>query len=67
MVEPKCPGCEIVGIDKIVSRESEEANKRGDPWFYIVYCNNCGHIYGVFAKHVISTNMTSSIGVPNVS
>lgn len=50
--EPKCPSCSAVGVDKIVSHESEEQSKGGDAWFNIAYCDECGHVYGVFAKVV---------------
>ena len=45
--DPKCPSCGIVGMDYI----KEFANigtKRGsgDPWFEIVACIKCGHVYG---------------------
>ena len=66
MAEPKCPSCNTEGIDRIVSSESKVESKGGDPWFYIVYCDNCGHVYGVFAKHVISYNVTPHIGLPNI-
>lgn len=36
------------------SKDREEKSKGGDPWFNIVCCDNCGHVYGVFAKHVAS-------------
>lgn len=50
--EPKCPSCQVQGIQQIVSSESEEQSKNGDTWFYVVYCSNCGHVYGVFTKIV---------------
>jgi hypothetical protein len=52
MVEPKCPKCDAVGIDHIVSQESKEESETKDPWFNVAYCDKCGHIYGVFAKVV---------------
>ena|SRR6267154_1984006 len=57
MAEPKCPDCGVKGLDKIVSEDSKEQNKGGDAWFNIVLCNECGHVYGVFAKHVLSHDM----------
>jgi hypothetical protein len=54
MAEPNCPKCGTHGLDKIVSSGSSEESKGGDPWFNVVHCSECGHVYGVFAKHVIS-------------
>ena len=54
---PKCPSCGVQGIEKIVSQESEETSKGGDPWFYVVHCEDCGHVYGVFAKTLNSPTM----------
>ncbi len=51
MAEPKCPSCAVEGIDHITSEASSETAKQGNPWFYVAYCDNCGHVYGVFAKH----------------
>jgi curved DNA-binding protein CbpA len=49
--EPKCPSCSVVGIDHIVSRKAGSASSRGKQFilapFSIVFCNACGHVYGV--------------------
>ncbi|WP_409300458.1 transcriptional regulator [Peribacillus sp. SCS-155] len=52
MTEPKCPECQVTGIEHIVSKDSEEATETKDPWFNVAYCDKCGYIYGVFAKVV---------------
>ena len=52
MTEPTCPSCRVAGVDHIVSTASTEKAKQGTPWFYIAHCDSCGHVYGVFAKHV---------------
>lgn len=52
MAEPKCPECGVVGIEHLVTSDSSEKSRDGKPWFNIVYCDSCGHVYGVFAKHV---------------
>lgn len=52
MAEPKCPSCGVVGIDKILSKPSKETSRENTPWFFVSYCENCGHVYGVFTKHV---------------
>jgi curved DNA-binding protein CbpA len=49
--EPKCPGCSVVGVDHIVSRKAGAGQSRGKQFilapFNIVFCNACGHVYGV--------------------
>lgn len=49
--EPKCPSCSAVGIDHIVSRKAGSSSARGKQFilapFNIVFCNACGHVYGV--------------------
>lgn len=52
MAEPVCPSCSTSGIDKIVSKPSAEKSRENRPWFFVAYCDDCGHVYGVFAKHV---------------
>jgi len=51
-MDPKCPDCGVIGITHIASIESEETSNDGPPWFYVVRCMKCGHVYGVFAKAV---------------
>jgi hypothetical protein len=50
MAEPKCPECSTGGKRHIVAEESDLASKDGDPWFEIVYCDQCGHVYGGLSK-----------------
>lgn len=52
--EPRCPSCSVQGTHNLVSAESEERSKGRDPWFFVVHCKMCGHIYGVFPKHVFT-------------
>jgi uncharacterized Zn finger protein len=52
MAEPKCPDCGESGIEKVVSSASKEQSKERRPWFYVAHCDNCGHVYGIFTKHV---------------
>jgi uncharacterized Zn finger protein len=52
MAEPKCPACSASGIDKIVSTPSAEKSRENTPWFYVSHCDECGHVYGTFTKHV---------------
>ncbi len=52
MAEPKCPDCGANGIEKIVSKASEEKSRENKPWYFVSYCNDCGHVYGIFTKHV---------------
>jgi uncharacterized Zn finger protein len=53
MAEPRCPSCQAEGMDLIVSKDSRERGRNGRPWFNVVHCDACGHVYGVFAKHVL--------------
>lgn len=66
MAEPRCPACEITGIEHIVSKESTERSKTRQPWFLIVHCDACGHVYGVIAKHVFSQAMPPRLTLPNL-
>ncbi|HDL8284444.1 TPA: hypothetical protein PXQ99_001203 [Yersinia enterocolitica] len=52
--KPCCPKCEIIGNEYIVCEASTQASNGGDPWFETAFCAKCGHVYGVFAKVVIS-------------
>ena len=49
--EPKCPSCAVVGGEHVVSRRGGAAKSRGKQFvlapFNIVFCDSCGHIYGV--------------------
>ena len=59
MDQPTCPECRIEGPEHIVSVDSADQTQGGEPWFHIVYCDACGRIYGVFARHVLSTDVTA--------
>jgi len=49
--EPKCPGCSAVGIHAIVARKGGTGTSRGKQFilspFNVVFCNQCGHVYGI--------------------
>ena len=49
--EPKCPQCSTVGIESIVSRKGGTGAPRGKQFihspFSVVFCNSCGHVYGI--------------------
>ena len=66
MAEPKCPGCEAAGMDFIVSKESSERSKTKQPWFLVVHCDQCGHVYGVLTKHTFSQPVTPKLTLPNL-
>lgn len=51
MAEPKCPDCNATGIEKIVSKPSKEKSRENSPWFFVAFCDECGHVYGIFPKH----------------
>ena len=44
--DPKCPTCGIVGMDYIKEFSSGTKRGSGEPWFEIVACIKCGHVYG---------------------
>jgi hypothetical protein len=48
--KPKCPQCGIEGIEYMSSENSTEQSRLGDAWFDVVFCNQCGHIHGIFNK-----------------
>lgn len=50
--EPKCPDCKIQGAKFITCCETDAQSRGGEPWFEVVHCSQCGHVYGVFAKIV---------------
>lgn len=52
MAEPKCPACNTHGMDKIASKPSNQVGRDNTPWYYVAHCEDCGHVYGVFTKHV---------------
>jgi uncharacterized Zn finger protein len=52
MAELKCPDCGATGIEKIVSTPSKERSRERKPWFFVAHCDDCGHIYGIFTKHI---------------
>ena len=52
MAEPKCPNCGASGIEKVASTPSKELSRERRPWFYVAHCDDCGHVYGIFTKHV---------------
>ena len=54
MAEPKCPECGVVGADHLVSKESKERSNDREPWFNIVFCDQCGHVYGLYSKVIIN-------------
>lgn len=49
--EPKCPQCSVVGVEHIVSRKGGAGDAKGKQFvlspFNIIFCNGCGHVYGV--------------------
>lgn len=52
MADPKCPSCDTSGIEQIASTPSKEVSRENTPWYYVAHCDNCGHVYGIFTKHV---------------
>ena len=66
MTEPCCPDCNVEGIENIVSKESVERSRTRQPWYLVVYCNNCGHVYDILAKHVFSQPLTPRLTLPKL-
>ncbi len=57
-IGPKCPSCGVEGVEHFVSKESKLLSRYREPWFYIVHCDKCGHVYNVIAKHVFALTST---------
>ena len=66
MAEPVCPNCQIAGVEHIVSKDSAERSKTKQPWFLIVHCDNCGHVYNIIAKHTFSQPVTPRLTLPRL-
>ncbi len=64
IAEPTCPQCSIKGIQHIVSRPSVERSRAQEPWFFVVFCSDCGHVYNVLAKHVVSQRTAPRFVLP---
>jgi uncharacterized Zn finger protein len=67
IAEPKCPDCRARGSDKIVSTPSRERSKVKQPWFYIVHCAACGHVYNTISKHSFTQAVTPNFVLPKPS
>jgi hypothetical protein len=52
MTEPKCPECTTSGIDNFAATPSKQVARDNTPWYYVAHCASCGHVYGIFTKHV---------------
>lgn len=66
MAEPTCPKCGVSGIEHIQSKESVERSRTKQPWYLVVYCAGCGHVYDVLAKHVFSQPVTPKLKLPGL-
>ena len=66
MAEPRCPNCDVVGVEHIISKDSQEKSKTKQPWFVVIYCDACGHVYDVLAKHVFSVPVTPKLTLPGL-
>jgi uncharacterized Zn finger protein len=62
--EPRCPDCGVTGIEHIVSRESVERSRSRQPWFHVIHCDACGHVYDVLAKHVFAIQPPPRFDLP---
>jgi uncharacterized Zn finger protein len=66
VAEPKCPECAIRGIEHIISRESVERSRTRQPWFLVVHCAVCGHVYDIIAKHTFAQPVTPRLVLPKI-
>ncbi len=64
---PKCPACGIQGVEYIVSTPSKERSRVKQPWFYIVHCAACGHVYNTITKHTFTQTVTPNFVLPKPS
>ncbi|MDD2576612.1 MAG: hypothetical protein PHV76_03830 [Bacteroidales bacterium] len=48
--KPKCPQCNIEGVEYISSVDSIEKSNSDESWFNVAFCNQCGYVYGIFNK-----------------
>ena len=53
--QPVCPSCSVEGAEFIVSCDSCEQSGSKEPKFQIVYCSQCGYVYGVLNKSIDAT------------
>ncbi|WP_419810986.1 transcriptional regulator [Bacterioplanoides sp.] len=65
MSDPRCPKCDCEGIEHFASKPSTETAKNGTPWFYVVYCDQCGHVHDIISKHSFSANQSAFV-MPNL-
>ncbi|MFK7916320.1 MAG: hypothetical protein AB8B93_20575 [Pseudomonadales bacterium] len=65
--EPQCPSCQTRGIEHIISTDGRERAKDRKPWFIVVHCDQCGHVYNVIAKHVFAQNQSPRFVLPKTS
>ena len=55
---PKCSKCNVEGTQYISCEDSTEQSKGGDAWFNVAFCNQCGHIHGIFVKVILSPSIS---------
>lgn len=65
MAEPKCPSCHCEGIEHFSSKAATETAKNGSPWFYVVYCDQCGYVHDIISKHSFSSS-SSAFVIPDL-
>ena len=53
--EPKCPSCQVEGKKYIVNMASDQKAPGGLARYEIIYCGECGHVYGVYPNFIIQT------------
>jgi hypothetical protein len=56
----------VAGVEHLASKDSVERSRTKDPWFIVVYCDNCGYVYDVVAKHTFTQPTTPRFVIPKV-
>ncbi len=53
VAQPKCPSCQVQGKGNITTLPSEQKAPGGLARYEIVFCEKCGHVYGVYPNFMI--------------
>ncbi|MCR9258386.1 MAG: transcriptional regulator [Pseudomonadaceae bacterium] len=67
LAQPKCPDCSVSGSEHIISTPSTERSRAKQPWFYIIHCDTCGHVYNTLSKHSFTQAVTPNFVLPKPS
>lgn len=53
---PVCPECKAHGINYMIKKNSLTMDRQNNPEFEVVYCSECGHVYGVLQTVIVNYN-----------